>query len=241
MEKLELLKGRTQERRLLENAIHDLYDGEREVKILEAGCGQRWGLNLKHIKYVLTGVDLDANALEIRKNTRKDLDEFYVGDLRYIELDEQQFDVVYSSFVLEHIENADLALRNLSSWLRAGGLLILRIPDRDTVYGFCTRKTPFWLHVLYKRYFLGDKNAGKPGYPPYPTYHDLVVSRKGIRRFCHNNNFVLKEEYGVNAYCRKSDLKSRLLRVCSASISAASLGRLPWHYNNLTYVLKKEQ
>jgi hypothetical protein len=29
--------------------------------------------------------------------------------------------------------------------IRPGGLLLLRIPDRDSVYGFATRHSPYWL------------------------------------------------------------------------------------------------
>ena len=39
---------------------------KRALNILEAGCGRRWQLDLSDIRYTLTGVDLDNNALDNR-------------------------------------------------------------------------------------------------------------------------------------------------------------------------------
>src|SRR6202034_1375 len=111
------------------------------LSILEAGCGQRWTLDLSDVEYTLTGVDLDPVALELRKTN--------VRDLCSVELREASFDVVFSSFVLEHVARADVALRNLTRWLKPGGLLILRLPERRTARGFLTRALPHTAHVFF--------------------------------------------------------------------------------------------
>src|SRR5690606_33965359 len=131
--------------------------------ILEAGCGNSWQLKLPGVKYVLTGVDLNEDALRIRKCERKDLDGVIHGDLRTVALDADQYDVIYNSFVLEHVQQAEHVLSNFCRWLKPGGILILRIPDPKSVYGFLSRLTPFWFHVFYKRFIAGIKTAGKPG------------------------------------------------------------------------------
>ena len=148
------------------------------LEILEAGCGQRWYLNLNEIEYKLTGADLDKDALEIREKKFQDLDQGILGDLRTINLEENKYDVIYNSFVLEHIQNAEQVLNNFFKWLKPGGILILSIPDRNSVFGFVTRVTPFSFHVFYRKYIQGDKNAGKPGFEPYPTFYDKIVSRE---------------------------------------------------------------
>jgi hypothetical protein len=38
------------------------------LNILEAGCGRHWPYDLTEIKHTLTGVDVDKEALEARKN-----------------------------------------------------------------------------------------------------------------------------------------------------------------------------
>lgn len=93
----------------------------RPLSILEAGCGQRWTFDLSGTEYTLTGVDLDPVALELRKTKTRDLDVAIVGDIASIELPVESFDVVYSSFVLEHVQRADVAVKNFARWLKPGG------------------------------------------------------------------------------------------------------------------------
>ncbi|MDH3512220.1 MAG: class I SAM-dependent methyltransferase, partial [Gammaproteobacteria bacterium] len=102
----------------LSDAIKEHYrsHGGRPIRILEAGCGSRWLLDLTGVESTLTGVDIYERDLEIRKNKIKDLDEAIVGDLRNVELDADAFDVIYNSFVLEHVDGARLVLDNFRRW-----------------------------------------------------------------------------------------------------------------------------
>ena len=236
---LVLLRSYRDEDELLEGYLRSLAQRSPELEILEAGCGQHWPLDLGEIRHTLTGVDLDQDALTYRKTVSKDLDEGIVGDLRYLDLGAGRFDVIYNSFVLEHIENAELVLENFSRWLKPGGLILLKLPDRDTVFGFLTNLTPFWFHVLYHRFVLGRKNAGKPGFGPYPTYYDRVVGRIGIREFCEKNRLTIREERGLGTYVVETGMRARMIRLVTIVVSALSLGRLPWKHNNLIYVLEK--
>jgi 2-polyprenyl-3-methyl-5-hydroxy-6-metoxy-1,4-benzoquinol methylase len=220
---------------LMERHIKALARGKAELSILEAGCGRKWPLKLDGVKYKLTGVDLDEKALA----ARQDLDEAIVADLRSVDLGGRRFDVVYNSYVLEHVQNAALVLENLYRWLKPGGLLILRFPDRNTAFGFAGRITPFWLHVAYCKYVLRRWNAGKPGFGPYPTHYDWIVSREGLRQFCAAHALRVDEEYGLCDFQLEKTVGTRLALVVSMLLSALSLGRLPWRHNNLTYVLTK--
>lgn len=213
---------------------------QNPVRILEAGCGNKWPLDLTGLSYRLTGVDVDKHALEIRKTKVRDLDEIMVGDLRTAGLfPEATFDVIYSSFVLEHVDGAERVLDNFFRWLAPGGLLIVRIPDRDSVYGFITRITPFWAHVLYKRHVQGVRNAGTPGFDPYPTYYDDVVSRVGLHRYCGKHGWTIKYESGFAGYLPTRVLVGLLVRSFVRVVAAVSLGRLEWRYNNITLVIEK--
>jgi SAM-dependent methyltransferase len=110
------------------------------LRILEAGCGNHWPLDLGGVEYALVGVDVDARALEIRKRSARPGDEIRYGDLRNRDLfGAAHFDAIYNSFVLEHVDGAERVLENFAHWLAPGGLLILRIPDRDSVFGFVAR------------------------------------------------------------------------------------------------------
>lgn len=213
---------------------------ERALRILEAGCGNKWPLRLEGVQYSITGVDVDERALEIRRAAKRASEELRYGDLRERQLFAAgQFDAIYNSFVLEHVDGAASVLENFVHWLAPGGLLILRIPDRDSVFGFVARTTPFWVHVLYKKHVQGVKNAGKPGFDPYPTFHDRVVSRRGIHAFCRQHGLTIRDEAGYTGYLPRRRALAPFARVLVRTISLLSLCRLDWRYNNLTYVIEK--
>ena len=237
LERLTLSPSEAEEDRWIADAIRKQARGDSVIRILEAGCGQHWLVKLDGVKYHLTGVDLDQHALELRRKIQKDLDEAIVGDLRTVNLGSGRFDVVFSSFVLEHIPGAEKVLESFVRWLRPGGIVILRIPDPNSVYGFLARKSPHWFHVLYYR-LLGNRNAGKPGYAPYPTYYDPLVSRSGIRKFCAKNGISIELEVG-DGYWRPGRGKQRtMIAAVKRLVSLLSLGQLSYTHTNLLYVLR---
>lgn len=224
---------------MLTRRIEAQASSSEALRILEAGCGNSWPLRLDGVRYTLTGVDMNEDALNIRKNEKRDLDQAILGDLRTVSLEDGAYDVVYNSFVLEHVANADLVLDNFLRWLRPGGILILRIPDPASVYGFLSRLTPFWLHVLYKRYVEGRKTAGKPGYDPFPTIYDAVVSREGIRDWCAARGLIIQEEVGWIYPISRPGLIRRLVMAGLKLVAALSLGKLSARHVNLTFVIEK--
>lgn len=227
---LRVLTSLKEETRMLEEQINAL--PARPLQILEAGCGQLWTLKLS-VPFELTGIDADAEALDMRRG--KDLKLAVHGDLRTIELPEAHFDVIYSAFVLEHIRDADKVLANFARWLKPQGLLILLIPDRNSAWGFITRMSPHWVHVLYYRVIVGYKNAGKPGHGPYPVVYDPIVSRTGLSEYFDANGMTLRQLTALGSYLKRS----RLVRIIARTCSVLSLGRLAWRHNNLCFVAQK--
>jgi SAM-dependent methyltransferase len=241
MKKLKILKSWEQDCRSIEKTIRAKAMDGSPLHILEAGCGKYWPIDLTGIQFTLTGVDLDRSALELRNAEFNDLNETIVGDLRSVNLGTDRYDVIYSSYVLEHIDDAERVLDNFLSWLKPGGIVILRIPDRDSVWGFATRFTPFWLHILHARYVRGDRDSGKPGFGPYPTFHDPVVSRVGIHEYCRKNSLVLKEESGHGYYLDRQDAIGSLIRLFVRTVRILSFGKLAWEHCDLTYVLEMKR
>lgn len=198
------------------------------LRILEAGCGRRWPLKLS-VPFVLTGVDLDRDALA----ARTDLDRAVLGDLRTVEFAPSSFDVIYSAFVLEHVRGAQGVLERFVRWLAPGGMLIVNVPDRDSAYGFVTRLTPFWAHVMFHRYLLRQPLAGTPGHGPYPTHYDAVISEGGLREFCRRNGLAAPEVYRLCSYAH-----DRPVRAAAFLTSMLSGGRLAWRHNNLLLIAR---
>jgi SAM-dependent methyltransferase len=204
-----------------------------KIEILEAGCGRRWPYDLSGLRYTLTGIDINAEALRIRQQEKNDLHYVVLGDLRAIHFDRHRFDIIYSAFVLEHVSQARLVLANFLKWLKPGGLLILKFPDRDSVYGFMTRITPFWFHILYKKYLVGNRNAGKPGFGPFPTVHEEIIDRQTFHAFIRQRNMIMREEYGYGTL-------SGVTGFFAAVGSRLSLGHLTADYYNLLYILETQ-
>jgi hypothetical protein len=141
--------------------------------------------------------------------------------------------------VLEHISNAEIVLGNFARWLSPGGILIVRIPDRQSVYGCLSRLTPFWLHVFYKRFIEGRKTAGKPGHDPFPVVYDDVVSRQGIHDWCNARGLTIHEEIGWSYPLSRSGFVLSVIAGVMRLVEMLSLGRLTAGHINLAYVIEK--
>ncbi len=238
---LELIEDRREEHEMIERLIRKKASNSEPIHILEAGCGRKWPFRLERIQYILTGVDMDKDALEIRKNTLSDLHETIEGDLCSVDLDADRYDVIYCVDVLEHIKRADLVIKNFVKWAKPNGIIIIKIPDPYSVRGYVTRITPHWFHMFYYRFILGSKNAGKPGYGPYPTYYHPIVSRSGIRDFCNDggNNIVVDAEYGDGYTRSEGDSGKTLINLFKRVINIISIGILSDKHTNLLYILHK--
>ncbi|MCP3683111.1 MAG: class I SAM-dependent methyltransferase [bacterium] len=228
-----------EEPQLVSNQLKGYFQGADLVRILEAGCGREWSLDLSGMEYHLTGLDLDKDALEARLAYQNDLDEAIVGDLRTIQLPEESYDAVYNSFVLEHIEGAEAVLDTQFNCLKPSGVLVLRIPDRYSVFTFLKRLTPHKLHVLYCRYIERIPHAGKLGHAPYPTFHERIVSRKGIYDYCDKYGHEILVECVSSLYLKSFGPLAILVKTLFKTIEKISFGRLTSDYDDLTFIIKK--
>jgi 2-polyprenyl-3-methyl-5-hydroxy-6-metoxy-1,4-benzoquinol methylase len=159
--------------------------------------------------------------------------------LRTADFGQRTFDVIFNSYVLEHVPGAQQVLENFNRWVKPGGLIIIQIPDPYSAYGFTSRMTPHWIHVLVYRLILGQKNAGKPGYAPYPVAYDKVVSREGIRAFCGENGLVLAAEYGMRIGLNNNSLRHKLVEAYKKMLQVLSLGRLSSDYSDIIFIIRK--
>ena len=235
---LNLTFCRKNERGIIEGYISQKSLKGKKLEILEAGCGQFWPLELTDVNYQLTGLDLDEEALRIRKETQKDLDKTILGDLRTAELEENKYDIIYSSFVLEHISGAEKVMDNFKRWLKPAGIIILKIPDPNSVQGFVTRYTPHWFHILYYRWILNSKHAGQKGHPPYPVHYDPIISLPGVHYFCKKNNINILAEFGDGYHNPGKGIIKIMIRIFKKMISWLSLGKLSSRHTNLLFILQ---
>jgi ubiquinone/menaquinone biosynthesis C-methylase UbiE len=121
-------------------------------KILDIGSGT--GNHLKYLKdFELVSVDIDPeciNDLKIRYRDQKQW-KFLVADVTQANalsgFADESFDTVFSSNVLEHLENDAQVIKNLSRLLKKGGKLVVLLPAHEGLFG---RLDTFAGH--YRRY-----------------------------------------------------------------------------------------
>jgi SAM-dependent methyltransferase len=239
LEPRRLLSTADEERALLAGAMAAVASPTGELRVLEAGCGQSWPIQMPELQLRITGIDLDAEALRIRQARQGDLDEAIVGDLRNVSLPASAFDVAYCAFVLEHVAGAEVVLDALVAAVRPGGRVVILVPNGKSVYGFMSRHAPLRAAVLYKKHIEGLKDAGKPGHAPYPTVYDPVVTLGGMRDYARRAGLTIIEEYGIDYTIYSFAPTRRVLRWGLRVIAAGSRGRLTASHNNLGFVLER--
>jgi len=167
-------------------ALHDVVGkwraGRERVDVLEAGGGATSRVEFEHPKHVTV---IDASEAQLQRN--KAPDRKICADLHSVELDPESFDVVVCYEVIEHLQDPEFVLRNLASALRPGGIMVLAAPNRRSLEGVITRTTPHWFHILVYRSVFKNKQAGIPGYAPFPTVHHPIIEPRRIVQFAKEN------------------------------------------------------
>lgn len=133
----------------IEKKLKDLPAG---LKILDAGAGElRWRDTCKHLEYISQDIceydgKGDKSGLQTGEWNTKEID--LVCDITDMPLDDEVFDVILCSEVLEHLPNPDLAIKEMSRVLKKNGLLILTAPfcslTHFAPYHFCTGFNLYW-------------------------------------------------------------------------------------------------
>lgn len=114
-------------------ALVKLYDlAAKAENILDLGCadGKILGqIYRKDAKFV--GVDIARRSIEKAKKAFKGKRNvrFVVGDIEKLDLGEEKFDLVYSTYVLEHVDKPEVVLEKMIKLLMPQGILVVICPN----------------------------------------------------------------------------------------------------------------
>lgn len=228
-------------REQLQHTVDALLAGRPGIRALEAGAGKRTRLRLPPDAYVV-GVDTDMDA--IARNRR--LDERVVADLRDYHPPGRRFDLVTCWYVLEHVPDPAELLDRLAGWTAPGGLLVLAVPHLHSPKALLTKLTPHRFHVWFRRRVLGYRNAGRPGYGPYPTtLRRPIAPRPLTRRLAGHGLVPVRQVYFEDAkqarLRHRVRLTGRRWRAACVLTRLASLGALAADRSEYAAVFQQAQ
>lgn len=164
--------------------------GVSPARIWDAGCGNgqtTFSLAHRFPNAFLQGTDISqehvahCQSIAERQHLQHRMN-FSQGDLTEVSYPDQ-FDLIVCFEVLEHIENFELAIHNLSQSLRRGGILIIHTPAQGKYQAddFGLRKLTLHKRPLSSPCLKGQYHV-RPGFEP----HDLIAE-------CKRNDLVINK------------------------------------------------
>lgn len=103
--------------------------GKRKKKILEIGCGEGSKLSQIGLKSAeLFGVDISEQAIKLAKKKFPKIN-FLIGDSEKLPFESNFFDLTYSAFTLEHLENPQKVIEEQIRVTKKRGKLAFIAPN----------------------------------------------------------------------------------------------------------------
>src|SRR5438034_2764542 len=160
-------------------------------KWLDIGCGHQlfacWMMNEEREIALraqeLIGIDLDETGIAKHQSLHLRV----VGNLEKLPFPNGKFDVVTANMVIEHIEQPDIVLAEISRVLRIGGTFIFHTPNRNSFQNAILRKIPQAM-----KYKLSLILEGRKEEDVFPAYYRLN-SVKQIRRLSARYSFDVQK------------------------------------------------
>jgi len=160
---------------ITENNIHpgiamekQLQNSKTRPQILDLGCGRGAKISNLEKRGNVIGIDISADFIKYCQQLFPKY-VFKVMDGLNLEFSKDTFDEVYCQDVIEHVDNPDLLLKNISKVLKSNGTLYLDIP-----------------------YFQSEKllTTFNPTYPNQ-VHHQTIFPFSKIINILNDNNFKI--------------------------------------------------
>jgi SAM-dependent methyltransferase len=164
------------------------------LAIYEAGGGSDSFLPLDVLRRAhVTMVDIDEEQVRNNQYAQAAI----LGDVQTYRFAPDSFDLVICYNVIEHLADVGAALAGFCESLKPGGLILIGAPNPRSLSGVVTRHTPHWFHVWFYRTIRGEKQAGQPGHPPFPTFFHPLVGLEKLEAFAqaHGLQVIYRKKY----------------------------------------------
>ncbi len=154
------------------------FDSYKGLSILDVGCGG--GLvcePLTRLGSDVTGIDADANAIEVAKHhaVESDLKINYLNQTTNdLVANNQKFDVVLALEIIEHVDNPEQFMAEISKLCKDGGLVIFSTLNRNP--------KSFALGIVAAEYILGWVSKGTHNWKKFvkPSELSRMMRQSGL-------------------------------------------------------------
>jgi len=103
-------------------------------RVLDVGCGTGAVLEQMAAKnFLVSGIDMSDTALEYCRKKGFEVDKGFADKMPY---SDNTFDIVFALDVLEHLENPELAVREVKRVLKDGGLFVATVPAHQWLWSY---------------------------------------------------------------------------------------------------------
>ena len=167
-------------------------NGRKGLKILDAGCGNgEFSEFIKNMGFDVVGIDISVSAVEKAKTRNPGID-FRVHSVEdLLPFNDGEFDVIWSTEVLEHVFDVHACLCQFNRILKPEGQLILTVPYHGFIknmaialFGFERHYNPDISHIRFFTKDSIDKCLVRAGFSPifwkgigryWPLYKSICV------------------------------------------------------------------
>lgn len=164
----------------------------KDSQILDAGCGSGYivgGLSKEEYKD-LWGFDFSNSGIALAKKefpniaNRFEIHDVYKKELP-VKFPKNEYDIVLSSEVIEHLYDPNSYLTNINCWLKKGGHLVITAPYHGYLKNIAIALLNKW-----DKHHTTDWEGG----------HIRFFSKKTLSEMLIKNGFIIKKFYGVGRF-----------------------------------------
>ena len=180
--------------------IIERIDVKENDVILDCGCGEGFYLMVLHELFPhikIYGLDHDPQLIEKAKTWIGPSENVYLfeGSIYNMPYDDDHFDNIILSEVLEHLQDEELALKEVKRVLRPGGTLVVTVPNHN--YPF------FWdpLNWLREHLGFGHFSPDSGFFGGIWSKHLRLYSPEEIKNVVSNSGFNIESIKNLTHYC----------------------------------------
>ncbi len=151
--------------------------------VLDAGCGFQYGLISRYPgRFDVLGIDLDPDVLA----RNRDVTWKVRADTGVLPLRSASFDVILSSYVLEHLAEPQACLAEFARVLKPGGAVVLTTVNVRNPGMWAIRLTPLWLRAAVREASFGKEHAENS-----PTFYRANTPAR-VRRLAEGAGLIVE-------------------------------------------------